>query len=260
LGEPLLSLQGIAVAFGALRAVDGVSLSIAAGERRAIIGPNGAGKTTLFNAIAGDVRVTEGAIRLEGRDITGLKTHRRAALGIGRTFQITTLFMGLTVEENVRLAVRGLSSRKFAFFSSNESLPGEKERIDRVLDQSRLSGERRRLIKTLSYGQQRELELALALAGEPRLLLLDEPAAGLSPAERVTMAELIRALPRSLTVVLIEHDMELALGLADSVTCLHYGQVLVEGPPQAMRDNETVQEVYLGRRRHADVPAAPRHA
>ena len=251
MAQPLLQLEGVAVAFGALRAVDGVSLSVEPGERRAIIGPNGAGKTTLFNSIAGDLRVTAGTIRFEGRDVTRLKTHRRAALGIGRTFQITTLFMGLTVEENVRLAVRGLSSRKFAFFSSDESLPGEKERIGRVIEQSRLSEERRRLTKTLSYGQQRELELALALAGEPRLLLLDEPAAGLSPAERVTMAALIRALPRSLTVVLIEHDMELALGLVDNVTCLHYGQVLVEGPPEAMRSNETVQEVYLGRRRHA---------
>jgi branched-chain amino acid transport system ATP-binding protein len=258
LAPPLLELRELAVAFGALRAVDGVSLSIAPGERRAIIGPNGAGKTTLFNAIAGDLRVTGGTIRLQGRDITGLKTHRRAALGIGRTFQITTLFTGLAVEDNVRLAVRGLSSRKFAFLSSDESLPGERERIDRVLDQSRLAGERRRLTKTLSYGQQRELELALALAAEPRLLLLDEPAAGLSPAERVTMAGLIRALPRDLTLVLIEHDMELALGLVDSVTCLHYGQVLAEGPPQAMRSNETVQEVYLGRRRHAEAPS--RHA
>jgi branched-chain amino acid transport system ATP-binding protein len=251
LSEPLLRLDRVAVAFGALRAVDGVSLSVEPGERRAVIGPNGAGKTTLFNAIAGDLAVSAGAIFLDGRSITRLRTHRRAGLGIGRTFQITTLFMGLTVEENVRLAVRGLSSRKFAFFSSDKDLPEENKKVEAVLERSRLSGEKNRLIKTLSYGQQRELELALALAGEPRLLLLDEPAAGLSPAERVTMAELIRALPRSLTVVLIEHDMELALGLVDSVTCLHYGQVLAEGPPQAMRSNQTVQEVYLGRRRHA---------
>jgi branched-chain amino acid transport system ATP-binding protein len=251
LAEPLLRLEGVAVAFGALRAVDGVSLSIASGERRAIIGPNGAGKTTLFNAIAGDLPATEGAIRLDGRDITRLRTHRRAALGVGRTFQITTLFMGLTVEENVRLAVRGLSGRKFALFSSESNQPEENRKVETVLERSRLAQARARLIRTLSYGQQRELELALALAGQPRLLLLDEPAAGLSPAERVTMAALIRALPRDLTVVLIEHDMELALGLVDYVTCLHYGQVLAEGPPAAIRTNETVQEVYLGKRRHA---------
>jgi branched-chain amino acid transport system ATP-binding protein len=249
--EALLSLEGVAVAFGALRAVDGVTLSVAPGERRAIIGPNGAGKTTLFNAIAGDLPVAQGTIRLEGRNITRLTTHRRAALGVGRTFQITTLFMGLTVEENVRLAVRGLTPRKFSFFGSEKADKAESARIESVLETSRLTQGRERLTRTLSYGQQRELELALALAGRPRLLLLDEPAAGLSPAERVTMAALIRALPRDLTVVLIEHDMELALGLVDHVTCLHYGQVLAEGPPDAMRSNQTVQEVYLGRRRHA---------
>jgi branched-chain amino acid transport system ATP-binding protein len=247
----MLSLEGVVVAFGALRAVDGVSLSVAEGERRAIIGPNGAGKTTLFNAIAGEQRLTAGAIRLEGRDVTRLKAHRRAALGVGRTFQITTLFMGLTVAENVRLAVRGLSSRKFSMLGADRASAAERLRVEQVLERSRLAAARDRPARTLSYGQQRELELALALAGEPRLLLLDEPAAGLSPAERGTMAELIRALPRSLTVVLIEHDMHLALGLVDYVTCLHYGQVLAEGPPQAIRANQTVQEVYLGRRSDA---------
>ena len=247
----MLALEGVVVAFGALHAVDGVSLSVAAGERRAIIGPNGAGKTTLFNAIAGEQRVSAGTIRLEARDVTRLKTHQRAALGIGRTFQITTLFMGLTVEENVRLAVRGLSQRKFSVLGVEHADPGEEEKVEAVLARSRLATARTLPTRTLSYGQQRELELALALAAEPRLLLLDEPAAGLSPAERATMAELVRALPRTLTVVLIEHDMHLALGLADYVTCLHYGKVLAEGPPDAIRANRTVQEIYLGRRSHA---------
>ena len=248
---PLLALESVAVAFGALSAVDGVSLSIAPGERRAIIGPNGAGKTTLFNAIAGDQPVTSGRVLLAGRDVTRLRTHRRAALGVARTFQITTLFAGLTVEDNVRLAVRGLSRRKFAFFAAADRDRAENERVESVLERSRLARARARLARTLSYGAPRELELALALAGRPRLLLLDEPAAGLSPAERSTMAELIRALPRELTLVLIEHDMDLALGLVDYVTCLHYGQVLAEGPPASIRENQTVQEVYLGRRRHA---------
>jgi branched-chain amino acid transport system ATP-binding protein len=248
---PLLALENVAVAFGALRAVDGVSLAVAPGERRAIIGPNGAGKTTLFNAVAGDLAVTSGTVRLAGRDVTRLRTHRRAALGVGRTFQITTLFPGLSVEDNVRLAVRGRSRRKFSFFGAGHGDRKENGRVEAVLERSRLGRSRARLTRTLSYGEQRELELALALAGDPRLLLLDEPAAGLSPAERATMAELIRALPRDLTLVLIEHDMELALGLVDHVTCLHYGQVLAEGPPDAIRANQTVQEVYLGRRRHA---------
>jgi branched-chain amino acid transport system ATP-binding protein len=246
----MLRLEGVVVAFGALRAVDGVSLSVAAGERRAIIGPNGAGKTTLFNAIAGEQPVSAGSVRFEKRDVTRLKTHQRAALGIGRTFQITTLFMGLTVEDNVRLAVRGLSRRKFSVLGGDKD-PAEERRIEEVLERSRLGAARERPTRTLSYGQQRELELALALAAEPRLLLLDEPAAGLSPAERSTMADLVRALPRTLTVVLIEHDMHLALGLADYVTCLHYGKVLAEGPPEAIRGNRTVQEIYLGRRAHA---------
>jgi branched-chain amino acid transport system ATP-binding protein len=248
---PLLALENVAVAFGALRAVDGVSLAVAPGERRAIIGPNGAGKTTLFNAVAGDLAVTSGTVRLAGRDVTRLRTHRRAALGVGRTFQITTLFPGLTVEDNVRLAVRGRSRRKFSFFAAGNGDREENGRVESVLERSRLARSRARLTRALSYGEQRELELALALSGDPKLLLLDEPAAGLSPAERATMAELIRALPRELTLVLIEHDMELALGLVDYVTCLHYGQVLAEGPPADIRENQTVQEVYLGRRRHA---------
>ncbi len=251
MGEPLLELKQVSVAFGALRAVDGVTISVRAGERRAIIGPNGAGKTTLFNAIAGEVRASGGTVCFGGRDITRLRTHRRAALGIGRTFQITTLFGGLPVEENLRLALRGQSSRKFSMFGSGASDAGETEAVDRALESCGLTARRGTLIRTLSYGEQRQLELALALVGRPKMLLLDEPAAGLSPAERVHMAEVIRGLSRDLTVVLIEHDMDLALGLADSVTCLHNGQVLVEGAPDAMRANESVQEIYLGKPHHA---------
>ena len=251
MGEPLLQLERVSVAFGALRAVDGVTLEVRAGERRAIIGPNGAGKTTLFNAIAGELRASGGAVRFDGRDITRLRTHRRAALGIGRTFQITTLFGGLPVEENLRLALRGLGSRKFSLFGSAASDAGEAEALEQALAGCELTARRGTLTRTLSYGEQRQLELALALVGRPRMLLLDEPAAGLSPAERVHMAGVIRGLPRTLTVVLIEHDMDLALGLVDNVTCLHNGQVLVEGTPDAIRANESVQEIYLGKPRHA---------
>jgi branched-chain amino acid transport system ATP-binding protein len=251
MGEPLLQLERVSVAFGALRAVDGVTLAVREGERRAIIGPNGAGKTTLFNAIAGEVRASGGTVRFGGRDITRLRTHRRAALGIGRTFQITTLFGGLPVEENLRLALRGLGPRKFSMFGSAASGPGEAEALEQALAGCGLAARRGTLTRTLSYGEQRQLELALALVGRPRMLLLDEPAAGLSPAERVHMAGVIRDLPRTLTVVLIEHDMDLALGLVDNVTCLHNGQVLVEGVPDAIRANESVQEIYLGKPHHA---------
>ena len=249
--DSLLRLENVCVTFGALRAVDGVSLAIGAGERRAIIGPNGAGKTTLFNAVAGEVALSSGSIVFDGSEVTRMAVHRRAALGIGRTYQITNLFGGLSVEENLRLAVRGLSQRKFSLLGDGAPRAGEARTIEAALATCGMLSRRRVLAHALSYGEQRQLELSLALAGKPRLLLLDEPAAGLSPAERVGMAQIIRALPRELTLVLIEHDMDLALGLVDFVTCLHFGQVLVEGEPGAIRSNEKVQEVYLGKPHHA---------
>ncbi len=249
--EPVLVLSNVVVAFGALRAVDGVSLSVARGERRAIIGPNGAGKTTLFNAVTGVLPPTSGAITFEGRTITRDPPHARAGLGIARTFQITNLFPTLSVEDNLILSLRGLKSRKFSLFGSPDLDEDERKRAERALSMSRLGDRRSILVKELSYGEQRQLEMALAIAAEPRLLLLDEPAAGLSPAERGLVADIIRALPRELTIVLIEHDMDLALGLAEYVTCLHEGRVLVEAAPDAIRKNEQVQEVYLGKPRHA---------
>jgi branched-chain amino acid transport system ATP-binding protein len=247
----MLRLEGVRVAFGALRAVDGVTLDVPRGERRAIIGPNGAGKTTLFNAIAGEQRVTSGSVFLEGRDVTRLGTQRRANRGIGRTFQITTLFAGLTVAENLGLAVRGGSRRKLSLFGAGAMNAEEARVVEERLAASGLASRREVPVRELSHGEQRQLELQMALAANPRLLLLDEPAAGLSPAERVTMANIIRALPRELTLVLIEHDMDLALGLVDRVTCLHNGQVLVEGDPAAIRADARVQEVYLGSPRDA---------
>ncbi|MEO7402527.1 MAG: ABC transporter ATP-binding protein, partial [Burkholderiales bacterium] len=249
--SPLLELASVCVTFGALRAVDGVSLAVAPGERRAIIGPNGVGKTTLFNAIAGETPVSDGTVRYAGEDVTSKRAHQRAARGIGRTFQITNLFGGLSVEENLRLAVLGNDQRKFALFANPADPAAVREAIDVALERTGLAPKRAMPIRAISYGEQRQLELAMALASRPRLLLLDEPAAGLSPAERVRMAEIIRGLPRDLTLVLIEHDMELALGLVDRVTCLHFGQVLVEDTPDGIRGNAKVQEVYLGRRHHA---------
>ena len=248
---PLLELAKVSVTFGALRAVDDVSLAVPAGQRRAIIGPNGAGKTTLFNAIAGELAPSSGRVAFAGADVTRRRTHQRAALGMARTFQITNLFGALTVDENLRLALRGLSKRKFSLFGQGTPSADERTALDAALERAGMSRLRNTTTKTLSYGEQRQLELALALCSQPRLLLLDEPAAGLSPAERVRMAQIIRALPQDLTLVLIEHDMDLALGLVDYVTCLHFGQVLVEGTPAAIRSNERVQEVYLGKRHHA---------
>jgi len=244
-----LRLDGVGVRFGGLRAVDGVSLDVPPGQRRAIIGPNGAGKTTLFNAITGTVRATSGHVLLDGVDITRRSIHARAHRGMGRTFQITNLFPNLTVAESMRLALRGLSRTRFSLFGHDRLSAAEAGRAEEALHLAQLGGRPGRLVRELSYGEQRQLELAMALAGRPRILLLDEPAAGLSPSERGIVANIIRALPRSLTIVLIEHDLDLVLSLVDWVTVLDNGRLLVEAEPGAIRGNPRVQEVYLGRAR-----------
>jgi branched-chain amino acid transport system ATP-binding protein len=249
--EPILTLTDVVVAFDALRAVDGVSLSVPRGQRRAIIGPNGAGKTTLFNAIAGAVPPTAGRIIFDGHDVTRLPPHRRAQLGISRTFQITNLFTTLSVQDNMVLALRGLSERKFSLFGKSDTDASEAPRIAAALDAARIAGRADVTVKELSYGEQRQLEIALSLVTTPRMLLLDEPAAGLSPSERSMVAEIIRSLDRDVTVVLIEHDIDLALDLVDFVTCMFEGRLLVEEPPEGIRRNKKVQEVYLGKPRHA---------
>ncbi len=247
----LLDLENVSVQFDALKAVDGVSLRVKRGERRAIIGPNGAGKTTLFNAITGVCPPTAGRIIFDGHDITRAAPHRRAQHGISRTFQITNLFPSLTVAENMDLALRGLSPRKFAFFGNGAATPVEQDRATRALDLARLSTRAGSLVKELSYGEQRQLEMAMALAPAPHLLLLDEPAAGLSPAERTIVTDIIRSLARDITIILIEHDMDLVLSLVDWVTCLNNGVFLAEGAPADIRGNTEIQDVYLGQSRHA---------
>jgi branched-chain amino acid transport system ATP-binding protein len=249
--DAILTFDELVVSFEALRAVDGVTMSIPRGERRAIIGPNGAGKTTLFNAATGAVRPAHGRILFGGRDITQLPVHRRARLGIARTFQITNLFPTLSVADNMALAVRGQRPKKFSLFGSPELDGTEGAAIAQALAAVRLTDRADARVRELSYGEQRQLEIALALVRDPRLLLLDEPAAGLSPAERSLLAQIIRSLQPDLTVVLIEHDMDLALGLVDNVTCMHEGRILVEGSPDAIRRNALVQEVYLGKPRNA---------
>lgn len=188
-----LRLDGVGVRFGGLRAVEGVSLHVPPGQRRAIIGPNGAGKTTLFNAITGTVRATAGRVLLDGVDVTRRAVHARAHLGMGRTFQITNLFPSLTVAESMRLALRGLSSSRFSLFGRDRLTPAEQDRAADALRLAQLAGRPGRLVRELSYGEQRQLELAMALAGQPRILLLDEPAAGLSPSERGIVAAPCRA-------------------------------------------------------------------
>ena len=251
MSEPILTLSDVVVAFDALRAVDGVSLTVPRGQRRAIIGPNGAGKTTLFNAIAGILPPTAGRIAFDGHDVTRLPPHRRAWLGVSRTFQITNLFPHLSVADNMLLALRGRSRRKFSLFGKPDVDSAEAPQVAAALEAVRIAARADVMVKDLSYGEQRQLEIALSLVASPRLLLLDEPAAGLSPSERTMVAGIIRSLERDITVVLIEHDMDLALGLVDLVTCMFEGRVLVEQSPDEIRRNKQVQEVYLGRPRHA---------
>jgi branched-chain amino acid transport system ATP-binding protein len=241
-----LSLTNVSKAFGGLHAVDGVSLEVRPGERRAIIGPNGAGKTTLFSLISGEQPVSAGRIVLFGRDVTRLAPHRRAALGLARTYQITNLFPRLSVLENCVLAVQALKPAKLHLHRSLTRYTDLFSRARAVLEAVGLAAQEGAVVRTLSHGEQRQLEIALALAGAPRLLLLDEPTAGLSPAESQMMTALLGRLDPSITLLVIEHDMDVAFALTDRITVLHYGRVVADGHAREVKTNPLVQEIYLG--------------
>ncbi|MFN4154184.1 MAG: ABC transporter ATP-binding protein [Paracoccaceae bacterium] len=240
-----LVLTGVGRRFGALAAVSDVTLRIRKGERRAVLGPNGAGKTTLFNTICGDHPPTSGSILLFGQDISRLKPHQRARLGIGRTYQTSLLFTGLTVLENLYLAVRGAGRGRFSLLKAGRG-DADVARARALADRVRVAGLLDTPVDAISHGQRRQLEIGMALAGEPKLLMLDEPAAGLSAAERPELIALIRSLPRDLTLVLIEHDMDVALANADMVTVMKDGKVVVENTPDRIADDPVVQAIYLG--------------
>jgi branched-chain amino acid transport system ATP-binding protein len=241
-----LELRDVSRAFGGLRAVDGVRLAVRAGERRALIGPNGAGKTTLFNLIAGALPVTTGRIALFGRDVTALAQHRRAALGLARTYQVTNLFPGLTVLQNALLAAQARTTARLSLLRPLGRFRDLEARAREALDAVGLADRAGAIVRQLSHGEQRQLEIALALAGRPRLLLLDEPAAGLSQAEAQLMTALLHRLDPAITLLIIEHDMDIALQVAREVTVLHYGRVVADGPRDAVRADPTVREIYLG--------------
>ena len=244
--SPALSLQGVGRRFGALNAVRDVTFDIAPGERRAVLGPNGAGKTTLFNVICGDFMPTSGTIRLFGEDITHLPAHQRARRGIGRTYQNSLLFNGLTVLDNIFVAVRGAMPGRFSFRAPRAGDP-DLARARAIADRVRLAHVADRIVNELSHGQRRQLEVGMALACDPRLLMLDEPAAGLSTAERPELNKLLKELPRDLTLILIEHDMDVALPNADIVTVMKDGAVVVENTPEKIQDDPLVYEIYLGK-------------
>jgi branched-chain amino acid transport system ATP-binding protein len=229
-----------------LEAVKRFSVRVEVGERCAIIGPNGAGKTTLFNLISGLYPVTSGLIRLNGQDITRMASRRRASLGLSRTFQITTLFSTLTVLENLVVAFMGLKRIKFSMLRPLSAYQDLYKRADEVLENMGLAEKRNQTIQNLSHGEQRQVEVSLALISNPSVLLLDEPTAGLSSAEADMMSRIIQKLDSEITLLIIEHNMDIALQVASRITVMHQGSVFAEGSPTEIRSNEQVQEIYLG--------------
>jgi branched-chain amino acid transport system ATP-binding protein len=243
-GDALI-LSGVTRAFGALRAVDDVSLTVAAGQKVAILGSNGAGKTTLFNTITGDFPPTAGRIEFFGEDITELPPHERIRRGLRRTYQSSLLFRDLSVRDNLFLAVRGVASGRFSFRRAREGHASTRA-THNLLDRVRLAHIADEPVSSLSHGQQRQLELGMALAGAPRLILFDEPAAGLSPAERRELVALLRSLPAHMSFVLIEHDLDIALRVVEHVTVMHNGRVLKRGTPDEIENDAQVQAIYMG--------------
>ncbi|MGE3148199.1 MAG: ABC transporter ATP-binding protein [Pseudorhodoplanes sp.] len=241
----VLATDDLGINFGGIRAVHDVSITVAAGERRAIIGPNGAGKTTLFNLIGGQLKPSAGEIRLLGQKVHGLVARQRAYLGLSRTFQITRLFPSLTVIETMLIGVLGTEPGKLSFIRSPGAQPAARDRARALLAEWCLSDYENHYVGELSYGTQRQLEIALALALSPKVLLLDEPTAGLSIAERDLVVNQLGRLDPNLTVLLTEHDMDVVFGIATHITVLDHGEVVVEGPPAEVRRNPRVHEIYF---------------
>jgi branched-chain amino acid transport system ATP-binding protein len=243
---PVLELKGLSKSFGGLQATKNVTLKIMAGDRKAIIGPNGAGKTTLFNLITGIFPVTSGHVLLFGQDVTTWPSYRRTALGMARTFQVTSLFPKLTVLDNVLLAIEGLKPSKFVMWRFLSSYKDVYEKAHQLLEQADFLDRKDTEVRNLSHGEQRQLEIVLGLASDPKVLLLDEPAAGLSSGESAEMAGFLGKLDPNLAILLIEHDMDVVFEFADQISVLHFGEILETGTPQQIHDSPRVQEIYLG--------------
>jgi len=244
--EPMLQVHNLAKRFEGIVATDNLSLDVAAGELHAVIGPNGAGKTTLIAQLSGQLMPDSGRVWFAGNDITQLPMYRRSALGLARSFQITSLFRDLSVLDNVALAVQAHAGHSFRFWRDARAEPQLREPGRALLARVGLAERADWPASALSHGAHRQLELAMALAGQPRMLLLDEPMAGLGPEESARMVEMLRALKRELTILLVEHDMEAVFALADRITVLVYGRVIATGSPADIRANAQVREAYLG--------------
>ena len=243
---PLLELRRLSKSFGGLRAVHDVSLTIKPGDRKAIIGPNGAGKTTLFNLITGIFLPSSGQVLLAGRDVTRWPSHRRAALGMARTFQVTSLFPKLTVLDNVLLAIQGRRASKFVMWRFLSSYREAYEKAHGLLERAAFIDRKDTEVRYLAHGEQRQLEIVVGLAGDPDILLLDEPAAGLSSGESAEMAQFLQKLDSKMAILLIEHDMDVVFDVAEEISVLHFGEVLESGPAARIRASAKVQEIYLG--------------
>ena len=243
---PALEVAHLKKRFGGLPATRDVSLSVMPGERRLIIGPNGAGKTTLFNLITGIYPVTSGQVLLFGSDVTAWPSHRRTALGMARTFQVTSLFPKLTVLDNVLLAIKGLRPSKFVMWRFLSSYKEVYDKAHHLLEQANFLDRKDTEVRNLSHGEQRQLEIVLGLASDPKILLLDEPAAGLSSGESTEMAEFLMKLDPKLAILLIEHDMDVVFDVASQISVLHFGEILETGTPKQIHSSARVQEIYLG--------------
>jgi branched-chain amino acid transport system ATP-binding protein len=244
--DALLEIEGLSKRFGGVVASDAIALAVPQGELHAIIGPNGAGKTTLIGQLAGEIVPDAGRIGFAGRDITGLPIFRRSQLGLARSFQITSLFLDFTVLDNVALAVQAHAGHSFRFWRDARSQPELRTPARAALARVGLAGRADVIVSKLSHGEHRQLEIAMALATTPRMLLLDEPMAGMGPDESARMVKTLRELKRELTILLIEHDMEAVFALADRITVLVYGRIIASGTPEAIRANAEVRQAYLG--------------
>ena len=246
MAEPLLKIEGVTKRFGGVVASDGITLGVPRGELHAIIGPNGAGKTTLIGQLTGEVLPDAGLIRFGDRDITGLATYQRSMLGLARSFQITSLFLDFTALDNVALAVQAHAGHSFRFWRDARQEKELREPARAALARVGLGDRADVIVANMSHGEHRQLEIAMALATKPRMLLLDEPMAGMGPEESVRMVETLKDLKRELTILLIEHDMEAVFALADRITVLVYGRVIASGSPEAIRASAEVRQAYLG--------------
>ena len=242
----VLEIQGLNKSFGGIKATDNLSLSVETGELHAIIGPNGAGKTTLISQLCGSQKPDSGAIRFKGRDITGMAMHKRAHLGITRSFQITSLIMQMSVLDNIALAVQARDGHSFRFVRPARSITSLREKAMALLDRVGLKDKADHLTIALSHGEHRRMEIAIALASQAELMLLDEPMAGLGTQESAEMVDLLKQIKGKQSILLIEHDMDAVFALADRISVLVYGHIIATGTPAEIRDNEAVQHAYLG--------------